>query len=132
MKKYGSFVDTATVVGGAHGHVSQCTPGTGRSKKSNAYMPAATDDVAICPITGLPAKYTDPLTGTPYATPEALDTIQQLANGEYGWAPSIKGFIHRFDEVAPKDAPEGWLDCTVGRPFVVPKLEPPKRSTGFR
>ena len=30
----------------------------------------------ICPITGLPAKYIDPLTGTPYATPQAFKIIR--------------------------------------------------------
>ena len=30
----------------------------------------------FCPITGLPAKYIDPLTGTPYATPQAFKIIR--------------------------------------------------------
>lgn len=30
----------------------------------------------FCPITGLPAKYIDPLTGTPYATPQAFKILR--------------------------------------------------------
>ena len=30
----------------------------------------------LCPITGLPAKYVDPLTNTPYATPQAFKIIR--------------------------------------------------------
>ena len=31
---------------------------------------------AVCPVTGLPAKYIDPITGTPYATPQAFKFIR--------------------------------------------------------
>lgn len=30
----------------------------------------------VCPVTGLPAKYIDPITGTPYATPQAFKIIR--------------------------------------------------------
>lgn len=30
----------------------------------------------VCPVTGLPAKYLDPVTGTPYATPQAFKIIR--------------------------------------------------------
>ena len=38
----------------------------------------------FCPITGLPAKYIDPLTGTPYATPQAFKIIRNryVSEGE--------------------------------------------------
>lgn len=33
--------------------------------------------VQTCPVTGLPAKYLDPLTGTPYANKEAFRVIRE-------------------------------------------------------
>lgn len=38
----------------------------------------------FCPITGLPAKYIDPLTNTPYATPQAFKIIRNrfVSEGE--------------------------------------------------
>ena len=37
-----------------------------------------------CPVTGLPAKYMDPLTGTPYATSQAFRIIRNkyISEGE--------------------------------------------------
>lgn len=40
---------------------------------------------SLCPITGHPAKYRDPLTGTPYATVEAFAAIRQIATGAVVW-----------------------------------------------
>ena len=34
-------------------------------------------EYSICPITGMPAKYKDPLTGTPYANKEAFKIIRE-------------------------------------------------------
>ncbi|CEH19500.1 DNA-binding protein YL1 and related proteins [Ceraceosorus bombacis] len=40
---------------------------------------------STCPITGLPAVYRDPRTGTPFATCEAYEVIGQLLNQRYAW-----------------------------------------------
>ncbi|KAI8923200.1 hypothetical protein BC831DRAFT_429232 [Entophlyctis helioformis] len=116
----------------ANGSVSSqaaTTRASGRSgRKSTQSSHAVVTDQSQCPITGLPAKYTDPSTGIPYATQEAFEIIQRVARGDYGWSTSMKCFIHPFDETPPADVPEGWLDCTVGRPFTAPTLEPLPRG----
>ncbi|KAH6570259.1 hypothetical protein BASA61_001327 [Batrachochytrium salamandrivorans] len=121
----------AAAATGSIGTAGHRTSNTSRPKKIPVYTALPPDGTTLCPITGLAAKFTDPRTGIPYATPEAYETIQQLANGDFGWAPSIKCFIHRFNEAPPKDVPDGWMDCTLSRPFVVPELEPARRSSGY-
>nr|KAJ3423250.1 Protein fam72a [Polyrhizophydium stewartii] len=86
----------------------------------------------MCPITGLQAKFIDQQTGVPYAIPEALNRIRGVACGDYGWSPLLKCFIHGYSEKPPRDTPPGWLECSVGLPFVAPRNEAPTRGSGSR
>lgn len=44
---------------------------------STATQPKVKPMKSYCPVTGLPAKYFDPVTNTPYATLEAFKTIRE-------------------------------------------------------
>ncbi|TPX37547.1 hypothetical protein SmJEL517_g00612 [Synchytrium microbalum] len=69
---------------------------------------------AICPITGLMAKYRDPVTGTPYATIEAYKVIKDMfQNQRYLWSPFLKSYIHPADARAPSSLPPSWKDSTL-------------------
>ncbi|KAF9007929.1 YL1 nuclear protein-domain-containing protein [Cyathus striatus] len=45
--------------------------------------------VQTCPITGLPAPYMDPRTGTPYANQYAYNMLTRILHHEYAWSPSL-------------------------------------------
>ena len=50
---------------------------------------------STCVVTGLPARYRDPLTGIPYATTEAFDTLRGALHGAYLWtgAPEARAGV---------------------------------------
>ncbi|KAH9036605.1 YL1 nuclear protein-domain-containing protein [Lactarius pseudohatsudake] len=64
----------------------------------------------LCPITGRPARYLDPRTKVPYATPAAYQTLTMILNHEYVWSHT--------------------LGCYVTRPdmFALPSITPPDRT----
>ncbi|KAH9168631.1 YL1 nuclear protein-domain-containing protein [Lactarius sanguifluus] len=64
----------------------------------------------LCPITGRPARYLDPRTKVPYATPAAYQTLTMILNHEYVWSHT--------------------LGCYVTRPdmFTLPSTTPPDRT----
>ncbi|KAJ3183769.1 Vacuolar protein sorting-associated protein 72 [Geranomyces variabilis] len=68
----------------------------------------------ICPITGLRARYRDPVLSVPYATKEAYATLKRLVGGEYAWSPICQAYIHPFDTQAPAGTPDKWVNSTFG------------------
>lgn len=48
-------------------------------------MISAARKIAVCPITGLPARYRDPRTRTPYATIEAYNILTKMVAQDYVW-----------------------------------------------
>ena len=50
---------------------------------------------STCVVTGLPARYRDPLTSIPYATTEAFDTLRGALHGAYLWtgAPEARAGV---------------------------------------
>ncbi|OZJ06732.1 hypothetical protein BZG36_00344 [Bifiguratus adelaidae] len=83
----------------------------------------------LCPITGLPARYLDPLTGVPYANKEAYAMVQRVAKNMGVWCPNAlcpdpnaavsadteSGGVYTYvvGQVAARGVPEGWeRNCT--------------------
>ncbi|KAI0317910.1 YL1 nuclear protein-domain-containing protein [Amylostereum chailletii] len=60
--------------------------------------------IQVCPITGLPARYLDPRSGVPYATPAAFRTITKILNHEYIWSPTLGCYITNEFEPVPVPA----------------------------
>ncbi|KAJ3159393.1 Vacuolar protein sorting-associated protein 72 [Geranomyces michiganensis] len=72
----------------------------------------------ICPITGLRARYRDPVLSVPYATKEAYATLKRLVQGAYAWSPVCQAYIHPFDAHVPSGTPDKWLDSSFGEPLL--------------
>ncbi|KAH9064949.1 YL1 nuclear protein-domain-containing protein [Lactarius vividus] len=51
----------------------------------------------LCPITGRTARYLDPRTKVPYATPAAYQTLTMILNHEYVWSHSLGCYVTRPD-----------------------------------
>ncbi|KAJ3147479.1 Vacuolar protein sorting-associated protein 72 [Geranomyces variabilis] len=68
----------------------------------------------ICAITGLRARYRDPVLSVPYATKEAYATLKRLVGGEYAWSPICQAYIHSFDTIVPAGTPDKWVNSTFG------------------
>jgi len=51
--------------------------------------------VQICSITGQPARYVDPRTRVPYATPTAYRTLSMILNHEYVWSNALGCYLTR-------------------------------------
>lgn len=49
----------------------------------------------LCAVTGLPAKYRDPLTGLPYATKEAFHIIRERSSGENVHSDIASDFVSK-------------------------------------
>lgn len=47
----------------------------------------------LCAITATPAKYRDPATKLPYASPFAYKEIQKLKRGEYKWSQLVGAYV---------------------------------------
>ncbi|KAH9028817.1 YL1 nuclear protein-domain-containing protein [Lactarius deliciosus] len=54
----------------------------------------------LCPITGRPARYLDPRTKVPYATPAAYQTLTMILNHEYVWSHTLGCYVTRPDMFA--------------------------------
>ncbi|KAH9045815.1 YL1 nuclear protein-domain-containing protein [Lactarius hengduanensis] len=54
----------------------------------------------LCPITGRPARYLDPRTKVPYATPAAYRTLTMILNHEYVWSHTLGCYVTRPDMFA--------------------------------
>ena len=59
----------------------------------------------LCPITGRPARYLDPRTKVPYATPAAYQTLTMILHHEYVWSHTLGCYVTRPDMFAttPQD-----------------------------
>lgn len=62
----------------------------------------------ICCITGLPARYRDPVTGAPYANLLAYKRLEELRSHQFRWSTMLGCYTGRIDHVA-RDVPEGFL-----------------------
>jgi vacuolar protein sorting-associated protein 72 len=49
--------------------------------------------VQLCSITGCPARYVDPRTCIPYATPAAYRTLTMVLNHEYVWSHALGCYL---------------------------------------
>ncbi|KAI0063065.1 hypothetical protein BV25DRAFT_1915397 [Artomyces pyxidatus] len=61
-----------------------------------------TRPVQQCPITGQPARYLDPRTNVPYATPAAYRTLTKIINHEYVWSAALGCYTSHQSEVQPQ------------------------------
>ncbi|KAJ1568235.1 hypothetical protein HK405_003207 [Cladochytrium tenue] len=77
-----------------------------------------------CPITGLPARYRDPRTATPYASKEAFAILRLCHDHHYAWSPLLDAFVHAFDAPPVRKAPPGWRENCLGRPPPPPPPQP--------
>lgn len=59
-----------------------------------------------CPITGLPAIYIDPRTGTPYANVQAFQEISKVLKHEYVWSEELGCYVGPDDEDQYEDDEE--------------------------
>ncbi|KAI9437020.1 YL1 nuclear protein-domain-containing protein [Lactarius indigo] len=55
----------------------------------------------LCPITGCPARYLDPRTKVPYATPAAYQTLTMILSHEYVWSHTLGCYVTRPDMFVP-------------------------------
>ncbi len=46
-----------------------------------------------CPLTGLPAPYRDPRSGTPYANKWAYDQLTKVLMHEFEWNPALGCYV---------------------------------------
>ncbi|KAI0271730.1 YL1 nuclear protein-domain-containing protein [Gloeopeniophorella convolvens] len=60
-----------------------------------------TRPVQTCPITGRPARYLDPRTNVPYATPAAYQTLTMILKHEYVWSHALGCYVTRPDATTP-------------------------------
>jgi YL1 nuclear protein C-terminal domain len=51
--------------------------------------------VQLCSITGRPARYVDPRTSLPYATPAAYRILTMILNHEYVWSHALGCYLTR-------------------------------------
>ncbi|KAI0307401.1 YL1 nuclear protein-domain-containing protein [Multifurca ochricompacta] len=49
--------------------------------------------VQLCPITGRPARYLDPRTNVPYATPAAYQVLTMILNHDYVWSSALGCYV---------------------------------------
>jgi len=62
----------------------------------------------LCPVTGRPARYRDPRTKVPYATPAAYQTLTMILNHEYVWSKALGCYVTRPEMFAfPSTAQSG-------------------------
>ncbi|KAJ1975403.1 hypothetical protein H4R35_003163 [Dimargaris xerosporica] len=64
---------------------------------SKAWWPFTqpTPEPTPCPITGLPARYKEPVTGIPYANVAAYRILQDLQRHKYRFSPQLRAFVCR-------------------------------------
>jgi len=62
----------------------------------------------LCPITSLPARYRDPLTGVQYANAAAFKKLRELTRQGYVWSTMVGCFVGKVGACA-RGVPEGFL-----------------------
>lgn len=63
--------------------------------------------LALCAITGQPARYRDPLTGLPYANREAFAAIRRAVKGECVWSGILGAWVGKVGDGA-RGVPKGF------------------------
>lgn len=63
----------------------------------------------LCPITLMPAKYRDPVTGIGYANLYAYKVLQELKQHKYAWSSMLGCYIGRDGGPIARGCPEGFL-----------------------
>ncbi|KAH8831700.1 hypothetical protein DL96DRAFT_1588716 [Flagelloscypha sp. PMI_526] len=61
-----------------------------------------TRPIAMCPITGEPAKYLDPRTNVPFRDPSVYKILTDVAKGDYAWAENAGIYVGRANELGMK------------------------------
>ncbi|KAJ1977053.1 hypothetical protein H4R34_003743 [Dimargaris verticillata] len=69
---------------------------------SKAWWPftQTTPEPTQCPITGLPARYKDPVTGIPYANAAAYRILQNLQRHRYRFSTQLRAFVCRQSQTS--------------------------------
>lgn len=69
-----------------------------------------------CPITGLPALYTHPLSNIPFANIQAYRTIEDILKHRYVWSEGMGAYIGDEERVeGATGVPTGWEGAVSGR-----------------
>ena len=63
--------------------------------------------VQLCSITGRPARYIDPRTKVPYATPAAYRTLTMILNHEYVWSHALGCYLTPPEKSLLSAMPDG-------------------------
>jgi YL1 nuclear protein C-terminal domain len=63
--------------------------------------------VQLCPMTGRPARYLDPRTNVPYASPAAYRTLTMILNHEYVWSHSLGCYVTPPEKSVLSTEPDG-------------------------
>ena len=71
----------------------------------------------LCFITGRPARYVDPRTSVPYATPAAYRILTLILNHEYAWSHALGCYLTRPENSM---APDGSVHANGSRPSATP------------
>lgn len=80
----------------------------------------ATDrKIPLCPLTGLPAPYRDPLTLTPFATLSAYKTLHRVVGGEYAFHEGVGAFTGRVGEGLERKGKRGEVGGKRENPYAV-------------
>ncbi|KAH9994504.1 YL1 nuclear protein-domain-containing protein [Russula vinacea] len=73
--------------------------------------------VQLCSITGRPARYIDPRTSVPFATPAAYRTLTMILNHEYVWSHALGCYLTRPENSILSTMPVGSLQANGSRPL---------------
>ena len=74
--------------------------------------------VQLCSITGRPARYVDPRTSLPYATPAAYRILSMILNHEYVWSHALGCYLTRPENSILSTIPDGSVQANGSRPSV--------------
>jgi vacuolar protein sorting-associated protein 72 len=71
--------------------------------------------VQLCSVTGRPARYLDPRTSIPYATPAAYRTLTMILNHEYVWSHALGCYLTRPEISILSTTPNGSVQANDSR-----------------
>ncbi|KAN0121360.1 YL1 nuclear domain containing protein [Russula decolorans] len=74
--------------------------------------------VQLCSITGRPARYVDPRTRLPYATPAAYRILTMIVNHEYVWSHALGCYLTRPENCILSTTPDGSVQASGSGPSV--------------
>jgi len=73
--------------------------------------------VQLCSITGRPARYIDPRTRIPFATPAAYRTLTLILNHEYVWSHALGCYLTRPQNSILSTMPDGSVQANSSSPL---------------